>query len=252
MLILLPPSEGKTRPTDGSPLELGALSLPQLSRQREQLLKALIRLCTGREGHAMEVLGLGATQADAVARNAVLLDEPTGRADSVYTGVLFEHLDPGSFTDAERARADHTLAIASALFGLVRPGDAIPAYRLSAGVSLPRLGTMSSRWKPMLPSAIEELADGRLVVDLRSGGYVNLGRPPAAMAAATLRVLHEKDGKRSVVSHFNKATKGRVVRRLLTEEVDAKDPEDLATALRDLGWTVEIDGTRLDLVVTEL
>ncbi|OUZ09441.1 hypothetical protein BHE97_10295 [Aeromicrobium sp. PE09-221] len=252
MLILLPPSEGKTRPVDGTPLDLTALSLPQLNRQREQLLKALVRLCSGREQRAMEVLGLGATQADAVARNATLFEEPTARADAVYTGVLFEHLDPASFTDDERSRADQTLAIASALFGLVRPGDSIPAYRLSAGVSLPRLGTVASRWKPLLPAAIEELAEGRLVVDLRSGGYVNLGKPGASLASATMRVLHEKDGERRVVSHFNKATKGRVVRQVLAEDVDAKDPEDLAAALRDLGWTVEVDGARLDLVVTEL
>ena len=252
MLILLPPSEGKTRPTDGAPLDLAALSLHQLTRQREQLLKSLVRLCSGREQRAMEVLGLGATQADAVARNAELLSEPTARADTVYTGVLFEHLDPASFTADERTRADHALAIASALFGLVRPGDPIPAYRLSAGVSLPRLGTVASRWKPLLPAAIEELADGHLVVDLRSGGYVNLGKPPASVTSATMRVLHEKDGKRSVVSHFNKATKGRVVRQLLSEDIDAKRPDDLADALRDLGWTVELDGSRLDLVVTEL
>ncbi|TSD62804.1 YaaA family protein [Aeromicrobium piscarium] len=252
MLILLPPSEGKTRPADGAPLDLTALSLPQLNRQREQLLKALVRLCSGREQRAMEVLGLGATQAEAVARNSALLEEPTARADTVYTGVLFEHLDPASFTDDERSRADQTLAITSALFGLVRPGDPIPAYRLSAGVSLPRLGTVASRWKPLLPTAIEELADGHLVVDLRSGGYVNLGKPPAGVTSATMRVLHEKDGKRSVVSHFNKATKGRVVRRLLSEDIDAKHPDDLADALRDLGWTVELDGSRLDLVVAEL
>ncbi|WP_293783110.1 YaaA family protein [uncultured Aeromicrobium sp.] len=252
MLILLPPSEGKTRPERGPALDLEALSLPELTPPREQLLRALIHLSSGTTARAMEVLGLGPTQAGALDRNANLRDEPTARADAVYTGVLFENLDPASFDDSVRDRADRTLAIASALFGLVRPGDHIPAYRLSGSVTLPRLGTVASRWKPHLPAAIERLADGRLVVDLRSGSYVNLGAPPRGVRSATMRVLHEKAGERTVVSHFNKATKGRVVRQLLDEGVDAATPDDLASALRDLGWTVELENNRLDLVVTQL
>lgn len=252
MLILLPPSEGKTRPERGPALDLESLSLPELTRTRDQLLRALIRLSGGTSARAMEVLGLGPTQADALTRNANLRDEPTARADAVYTGVLFENLDPGTFDETVRERADRTLAIASALFGLVRPSDHIPAYRLSGSVTLPRLGTVASRWKPHLPAAIENLADGRLVVDLRSGTYVNLGAPPRDVPSATMRVLHEKAGKRTVVSHFNKATKGRVVRQLLSKGVDASTIDDLADALRDLGWTVEVEKNRLDLVVSEL
>lgn len=252
MLILLPPSEGKTRPEQGPALDLTTLSLPRLNRTREQLLRTVIRVSSGSPRRAMEVLGLGPTQADALDRNARLHEEPCARADAVYTGVLFENLDPANFDDPVRERADHRLAIASALFGLVRPSDEIPAYRLSGSVALPRLGTVASRWKPQLPRAIEELADGRLIVDLRSGTYVNLGATPRGVPTATLRVLHEKDGKRSVVSHFNKATKGRVVRQLLTEDVAAETPEELAAALRDLGWTVELEKNRLDLVVSEL
>ncbi|RLV56000.1 peroxide stress protein YaaA [Aeromicrobium phragmitis] len=252
MLILLPPSEGKTRPEQGPALDLATLSLPELNPTREQLLRTLIRVSAGSPRRAMEVLGLGPTQADALPRNASLREEPTARADAVYTGVLFDNLDPGSFDEAVRDRADSTVAIASALFGLVRPSDHIPAYRLSGSVTLPRLGTVASRWKPHLPGAIERLADGRLVVDLRSGTYVNLGAPPRDVPGATMRVLHEKDGKRSVVSHFNKATKGRVARQLLAEEVNASTPDDLADALRDLGWTVEVEKNRLDLIVSEL
>ncbi|RLV52864.1 hypothetical protein D9V41_16430, partial [Aeromicrobium phragmitis] len=82
MLILLPPSEGKTRPERGRALDLETLGLPELTTTREQLLRALIRLSEGRPARAMEVLGLGPTQADALPRNANLRDEPTARADA--------------------------------------------------------------------------------------------------------------------------------------------------------------------------
>jgi hypothetical protein len=70
-------------------------------------------------------------------------------------------------------------------------------------------------------------------------------------------VLHEVGGTRKVVSHFNKATKGRIVRALLEDGGAAGSTARFAEQLRDLGWTVEAGpagraGTRLDVVVAEL
>jgi hypothetical protein len=255
VLVLLPPSEGKTRPSDGPVLDLDALSFPALTRTRQRALDALVRLSAGRPARAMEVLGLGPTQADALATNAALREEPTGRADEVYTGVLFNHLDLASLPAEARERADRTLAVASGLFGLLRPGDPIPAYRLSGSVTLPRLGTVSGLWRTQLPAVMDEAVGDGLLVDLRSGTYVNLGKPSTALAprTATMRVLHERpDGQRKVVSHFNKATKGRLVRALLVEGAQPASVDELAAALGDLGWTVERAGNRLDVVVAEV
>jgi len=254
VLILLPPSEGKTRPEAGAPLDLAALSFGRLTPVREQLLRTLVKLCNGNPKRAMEVLGLGTTQADAIAINAVLPEEPTARADAIYTGVLFSELDLPSLDEASRKRADASLAIASALFGLVRPDDLIPAYRLSGNVTLPRLGTVAGRWRTPLPRVMHELAGEGLLVDLRSGTYTALGKPPAELASrtATMRVLHEHQGVRKVVSHFNKATKGRIVRGLLESGADPRTVDELQSVLADLGWTVEREAQRLDIVVAEV
>jgi hypothetical protein len=254
VLILLPPSEGKTRPQEGPPLALDELSFPRLTPVREQLLRTLVKLSSGNSKRAAEVLGLGPTQSDAIAVNAVLPDEPTARADAVYTGVLFTALDPATLDADARRRADESLAIASALFGLVRPSDHIPAYRLSGTVSLPRLGPVAGRWRTPLPRVMAEAVGDGLLVDLRSGTYTALGKPPAELAdrTATMRVLHEHNGQRKVVSHFNKATKGRIVRGLLEAGADPRTIDELQTTLADLGWTVERDGTRLDVVVDEV
>jgi hypothetical protein len=72
-----------------------------------------------------------------------------------------------------------------------------------------------------------------------------------------VRVLHEVAGKRQVVSHFNKSTKGRIVRALLESGANPRTPARLAEALRDLGWNVEVlDGAKgavqLDVVVSEI
>jgi hypothetical protein len=103
-------------------------------------------------------------------------------------------------------------------------------------------------------------AAGRgLVVDLRSSTYVPFWRPAPDLApkVVTVRVLHEVDGVRKVVSHFNKATKGRLVRALLEDGTAPSTPSRFADHLTGLGWKTELGvpgkaGTRLDVVVTDL
>jgi cytoplasmic iron level regulating protein YaaA (DUF328/UPF0246 family) len=254
VLILLPPSEGKATPRRGASLDLGRLSSPSLTGAREQVLNALVELCSGDPDRAMQVLGLGPTQLDDVRRNADLLSAPTARADATYTGVLYEALDLATLDAAAKRRAARWIAVTSSVFGLVRPGDRIPSYRLGGGVNLPRLGVVSSHWRTVLDPAMREAAGTGLVIDLRSSTYASFWRPEPDLArkVATVRVLHQVGDKRSVVSHFNKATKGRLVRALLEQGATPGTPARLADVIRDLGWTVELDRHQLDVIVEEL
>jgi cytoplasmic iron level regulating protein YaaA (DUF328/UPF0246 family) len=263
VLILLPPSEGKSDPRRGKPLNLADLSFPELTDARASVLQALVDLCRGEETEAMRVLGLGSTQAEEVRRDADLTTARTARADRVYSGVLYDALDLASLDAAARRRATRWLLIMSSLFGVVRPNDPIPAYRLSGDVTLPALdpgnGKVAAHWRAVLDPMVREAAGSGLLVDLRSSTYAAFWRPARDLAdrVATVRVLHEQDGKRSVVSHFNKATKGRLVRGLLSEGADPRTPQGLADDLTRLGWHVEAGeptskGTALDVVVTEL
>ena len=221
MLILLPPSEGKAVPRRGKRLSLPDLDFPELTEARETVLDALVRLCSGGSPEDVEeaarTLGLGSTQLDQVRRNADLPVAPTARADRIYTGVLYDALDLGSLDAAARRRATRWVVIMSSLFGIVRPNDPIASYRLSGDTNLPGVGTVATFWRARLDPVLAAAAGSGLVVDLRSSTYAGFWRPPAAIAAqvATVRVLHEVDGRRLVVSHFNKATKGRIVRALL-------------------------------------
>lgn len=254
MLILLPPSEGKTIPLAGKPLDLNTLDLGALNPTRERILTSLVNVSAGNEKRAMARLGLGKTLADALPRNANLRSEPTARADETYSGVLYAALDFVSLDDAARRRADSAIAVASALFGLVRPSDRIPAYRLSGDVTLPRLGPVAALWRKKLGPVLTELVGTGLLIDLRSGMYVNFFKPAGALAeqTATMRVLHEHHGTRKVVSHFNKATKGRIVRALLEAGANPATVDELESTLADLGWTVERQGNRLDVIVAEI
>ncbi len=254
MWILLPPSEGKDVPARGRPLDLDQLSFPDLTAARRQVTTALVDLCRGDAERARTALGLPAGLAGQVDLNAGLLAAPTAPAGRIYAGVLYDALGLTSMTAAARRRATSRLLVTSALFGLLRIGDRIPAYRLSGAVTLPTLGTVASVWRGALDPTLRQAAERRLVVDLRSGTYAGFWRPSGdtARRVVRVRVLQEQSGRRTVVSHFNKATKGRITRDLLEEGSDPRTPAALAGLLRSLGWHVEPtprDGGSLDVIV---
>jgi Peroxide stress protein YaaA len=149
VLVLLPPSETKAPGGDGAPLDLAALTAPELTSVRTELAEALVKLADDVPA-SRAALGLSPKQDDEIERNAALWTGPTRPALERYTGVLYDALDVGSMTRAQRARAGRRLAVGSALFGLVRGDDPIPAYRLSAGSSLPGLPTLRALWRPAL------------------------------------------------------------------------------------------------------
>ncbi|MFB7734193.1 peroxide stress protein YaaA [Streptomyces sp. NPDC056112] len=265
MLVLLPPSEGKAAAGRGAPLRPESLSLPGLATARETVLTELVELCTGDEEKAREVLGLSEGLRGEVAKNAGLRTAGTRPAGEIYTGVLYDALDLASLDPSAKRRAARSLLVFSGLWGAVRVTDRIPSYRCSMGVKLPGPGALGAFWRTPMASVLPEAAGDGLVLDLRSSAYAAAWKPKGEVAGrtATVRVLHSQivDGleKRSVVSHFNKATKGRIVRALLTEGAAPKDPAGLVEALRDLGYVVEAEPPgragrpwALDVVVTEI
>ena len=101
MLVLLPPSEGKTAPEAGAPVDLSSLAFAEeLGKRREAMLDAL---------------------------EPGLRKAPAAPAAEVYTGVLFKRLELPKLS----AKARRRVLIASALWGVVRPDDRIPYYKLS-------------------------------------------------------------------------------------------------------------------------
>ena len=265
MLVLLPPSEGKAASGVGEPLDPAELSLPALNPARERVLDALVALCSGRdEAAALKALGLSQGLRGEVARNAGLRSAPALPAGRVYTGVLYDALGLPRLGRSAGELAQQSVLIFSGLWGAVHVGDRIPPYRCSMGAKLPTLGSLGAHWRAAMAEVLPGAAGDGLVVDLRSAAYAAVWRPTGEVASRTaaVRVLHERViagvVKRSVVSHFNKATKGRLVRDLLQAGGEPRSPAELLTALRDLKYTVEerpaaAGGPRqLDVVVAEL
>ncbi len=242
MLIVLPPSEGKTAPAGGAPVELAGLAYAEeLTAKRERVLAALVRTSAGKQrGRALKALGLSAGQAGELDRNAALESAPAAPAAEVYTGVLYERLRLPELPAAARER----VLIASALWGVVRPDDRIPAYRLSISARLPRIAGLAGYWRPALAKA---LPDEGLVVDLRSGGYAAAWAPKHATVVG-VRGFTVQDGERKVISHHVKAIRGDVARALLQAPEPPATAQDVAEIAAAAGHDVRLEGANLDVI----
>jgi uncharacterized protein len=237
VLILLPPSE--TKRAGGAPrtLDLDALALPQLGAPRALVADALVALSADEEA-AARVLKLSAAQRGEIAVNRALRDAPTLPAVDRYTGVLFDALDAASMDAAARRWLGGHVLIHSAPFGPVGALDRIPAYRLAAGTSLPGIPTLRRVWASAVTEALAA-ASPRFVLDLRSEAYAALGPVPASAASAYVRVV---DGDGRALNHFNKHTKGALVRALAEARPRiASLPAFLAWSAA-AGWSARVHG----------
>lgn len=235
MLLVLPPSETKRDGgADGCALHLDELAFPELTPQRTATLsslKALSRNLTAATG----ALGLGPTQRFEVDRNRVVATSPVLPALDRYTGVLYDGLDVTTLSAEERAFAHSHVLVHSALFGLIRAGNLIPAYRLSHNSRLPGL-SLRKVWREPISTILAEHTG--LVLDLRSEAYAGLG--PAPATGRYVRVVTENAaGRKVALSHFNKKAKGEFTRAVIEARIEHPDVDSLVEWCRGVGIRLE-------------
>ncbi|WP_460800474.1 YaaA family protein [Microbacterium sp. GXF6406] len=247
MRVLLPPSETKKPGGAGAPLAIADLALPALGEQRSLAVQALIGLSADADA-AQRVLKLSARQLSGIVDNATLLTSPTMPAVDRYTGVLYDALDAVSLGESSRAWLGENVWIHAAPFGPISALDAIPAYRLAAGTSVPGMPPLRRHWAVPTSEAIAQEKPS-FVLDLRSEAYVALGPIPDGVSAMYVRVVTDQ-GK--ALNHFNKKSKGQLVRAL------AQDAPDLSSFAELVKWSAmrsivlrEVDARTAELVVGE-
>lgn len=234
MLFLLPPSETKLDGgSAGSRLDVTHLSFGALEGPRRACL-ALLDEMSRDDVTAARALKLGPTQAHEIVRNRAVWSSPTMPALARYTGVLFDPLAASDLDADEWRWANRHVVVHSALFGLLRAGDEIPAYRLShdskvAGTTLKKV------WRDPVQRVLADLDEP--VVDLRSEGYVGLG--PAGAGSTYVRIVSDAGDRRRALNHFNKKTKGLFIRALVTDRPELSGVDDLVEWARGRGFVVE-------------
>jgi uncharacterized protein len=245
VLLLLPPSETKRDGgVDGSSLELSALSFPSLMAARRKALASL-RTLSRSVAASTTALGLGPTQRFEIERNRAISLSATMPAIERYTGVLYDAIDVESLDPAARRFLGQSVVIHSALFGLIRADDRIPAYRFSHDTRVPGTSLVKI-WRDSNASALS--SEAGLVLDLRSESYVHLG--PAEGSVFLRVVSRDGSGTKRALNHFNKHGKGELVRRLALAGANFATVDDLLAWARGAGLQLEAGAPgELDLVV---
>lgn len=240
-MILLPPSEGKADATGKQKLDFKKLSFPELTVQRQELVAAVVAMANGPTAKCRTALSISAKQDFEIERDQKLLTAPVGPAWSVYTGVLYDAIDIGSLNAKAKSKFESENFVVSALFGLINVTDRIPAYRLSGDTVVPKFASLTKFWSEAITKAISSHDD--FVIDLRSGIYVKLGPTSKEISDQVVvpRIMQKMPkGAPKVVSHSNKATKGRLVRALAQSTKSATSVAQVAELAAKVALDVEI------------
>ena len=206
---------------------------------RSRVLDGLV--ATSARSDALTRLTVGDRAADEVARNTRLRELPAGPALEIYAGVLYDALGAASLSAAAKRRARSRVVVVSSLFGLLRPTDHIPPYRLPICADLVDVDGLERSWRPVVGPALAAAAGpAGVIVDCRSSSYLAVGTASGlASRTAVLRVVRDATDGRSVGAHVGKRVRGEVARHLLELGADPQTPAGLGEALAER-WTVAV------------
>lgn len=241
MLIIVPPSESKRLPPiDGVPVDLDALSFPELTAVRTQVLDAMV--ATSARPDAFKRLQVGPSVAAHVAQNTLVRELPAVPVLDVYSGPLHAGLDAGSFSEAADERASRMLVVASPLWGLLRPADRIPPYRLHVCSRLVGMDWLKPTWRAVLGDVLADAAGSSgIVVDLRSPNYQAMGMPTGiGDRTINLHVDMKAGGGGGIGVVVAKQMRGQAARLLLESNEEPEDAGALARILADR-WPVRLE-----------
>ena len=216
MIILLPPSEGKTSGGEG-------LWVPSDGDFGQALGEARCAVIEGIKSalHSGQMRNSGRINAVGTNKLVVEGEAPVMAASRRYTGVVWKHIDPDTLGQAGCMRASDSVSVVSGLGGLFGWDSLVPDYRLKMGSTLPVVGVLASHWSRHLTELVMSRAAGGPVIDLLPIEHARAFVVPLQYADQWTRVeLVDAEGGRS--GHNGKAAKGRLVRALL-QTVDPVD-----------------------------
>ena len=281
MRILLPPSAGKTTKESTNHLQLEKLwQAEHLTQTRRQLIDDVQN--TALLADAAQIFKLGPKNAHEISQNLEVYDAPALAAWQLYDGVLYQAAKfaqifssgdssqgsqgqvgnhrgdqpQGSQGQGGQGQLEELTLVFSALFGPVRLTDLITPHRLSGSVKLPGQGSVASIWSKALKELLTQQLSGHVIVDLRSAEYGAMYRPLRGGECVMLNIgvakVNPATGKRSVVSHWAKHTRGLLAGALLRAVASGRisgsegDVDEILQVAAGLEGVREVEITPLD------
>lgn len=257
--ILLPSAEGKA--SGGNPLAPDMFDyrssntfnyFSELNPERRALIDAVqAQIQAARKaGDTAALEGLFGVKGDALERAveatlAVYESPLTAAIDRYAPGVMYRAMEfPTLPTGAQRRLLENGI-ILSGLFGLLRPDDLIPDYRLKMDARVEGVGRASAYWRGPLSAHLNALLAGQAVWNMLPPAFEDAW-DDAGTAGRTIRVrfVKEEDGERRPLTHGVKELRGALVNFIVTAVADSVEALDDWEAPD--GYEVDRDASELD------
>lgn len=154
-------------------------------------------------------------------------DTPSKQAILAYTGSVFQHINPGTFSPGDYEYAQDHLRIISTLYGLLRPLDLIKAYRIAFKLKIKGLevNDLYEYWstKLTMPLIREVKQQGGILVNLASLdilGALNMEQLQKEVQIITPEFKELRKGKYETIRTYAKMARGEMTRYILTNRIE--------------------------------
>lgn len=228
--ILLAPSEGKI--SGGNPFAPDMFDyrtsntfnyFHELNPSRRHLIDALNEVIKKGETDLEELFGIkGDTLETSVQANLNIYEAPLMSAlDRYGPGVLYQAMDfPTLPTGAQRRLLEEGV-IFSGLFGILRPDDLIPEYRLSMDANVPGIGKVSKYWKKELSAELNKTLEGRFVWNLLPKIHEEAWDDTHSYSEMVrVKFMRRVSGELKSVTHDVKTLRGKLVNFVVQETLE--------------------------------
>jgi uncharacterized protein len=205
LVYLIPPSEGKRDGGDNLPLSRSfELPIPSkiLKSAKEKDLK-----CIGRRF------------AEAKELNKNILSGSTLPAIDRYDGVMYSAIGYESMSCDAKSCFDDSVLIVSGLFGVLRPYDRIPNYKLPIEAKW-----LAAYWKPKVTKLLASMKDDVVFVDLLPLSYRKMVDWEKVGRYVTIDFV---DTERNRLWHDVKPVKGKWLRNAMEKGILSIDDLNL-------------------------
>lgn len=253
--ILLPGAEGKV--AGGNPLAPDMFDyrtsntfnyFSDLNPERRRLITVLQQAIQESDEAALEKL-FGVRDdvlEEAVRVNLDVFGSPLLAAVDRYgPGVMYASMEFAGLPTGAQRRLLENGVIFSGLFGLLRPDDLIPNYRLKMDAVLPEIGKVASYWRPVLSPVLNQTLRGKFVWDLLPQAHRAAWEDDGSYRALVeVKFYDEEGGELKPVSHGVKQLRGALVNYIV------RDPAESIEALLDWeapgGYELDEEATTFD------
>ena len=209
MLILIPPSEGKTK-IKSTGVKFNKTNF--IFRNEVKIIVDLLENLSELGEDISSIYGTSIEKSELFHRqNQDVFNSRCAKAIERYTGVVYEHINWATLNPKAQQYMEKHVRIFSGLFGMITPETLIPNYKLKMNVL-----SLQYHWNPILTKTLEK---EKMIFDLLPQVHRKAYKPNKNVFKVDFIVKNK--GKKTAAGHYGKAVKGKFIRFLANNNISS-------------------------------